>query len=166
MDDVIPIQTTYNGYRFRSRLEARTAVFLDALRIPYRYEPEGYLVTRDDNTQVKYLPDFYLPDHDCFLEVKADSLDRESLAKAKALCLKTRKDVYLLLNDSYTEMIAFEHQRWGEDDDPMVLTYYHPTHTFLYAITVVALQKAVEAARSARFEFGETPTPKEVRLEK
>jgi hypothetical protein len=36
------LETHYNGYRFRSRLEARWAVFFDACGIQYRYEPEGY----------------------------------------------------------------------------------------------------------------------------
>ena len=40
--DIKPIETYYNGYRFRSRLEARWAVFFDALGVPYEYEPEGF----------------------------------------------------------------------------------------------------------------------------
>lgn len=44
----------YNGYRFRSRLEARWAVFFDSLRMRYEYEPEGFEL--DDGTW--YLPDF------------------------------------------------------------------------------------------------------------
>lgn len=47
------IDTEYKGYRFRSRLEARWAVFFDAMGIEYVYEPEGYT-----DGQVKYLPDF------------------------------------------------------------------------------------------------------------
>ena len=43
-----PIETIYNGYRFRSRLEARWAVFFDACRIKYQYEPEGFEL--DDGT--------------------------------------------------------------------------------------------------------------------
>ena len=50
------IETYYNGYRFRSRLEARWAVFFDALNVEYDYEPEGY--TKND---VTYLPDFRVP---------------------------------------------------------------------------------------------------------
>ena len=38
--DIKPIETVYNGYRFRSRLEARWAVFFDAAGIEYEYEPE------------------------------------------------------------------------------------------------------------------------------
>lgn len=44
----------YNGYRFRSRLEARWAVFFDALGVKYEYEPEGYKLPNG----MCYLPDF------------------------------------------------------------------------------------------------------------
>lgn len=60
------IETLYNGYRFRSRAEARWAVFFDTCGIKYVYEPEGYELS--DGT--KYLPDFYLPESDSFFEVK------------------------------------------------------------------------------------------------
>jgi hypothetical protein len=42
MKTVKPIETRYNGYRFRSRLEARWAVFFDELRLKYEYELEGF----------------------------------------------------------------------------------------------------------------------------
>ena len=69
MKDIKPIETYYNGYRFRSRLEARWAVFFNATRISYIYEPEGFVLP--DGT--KYLPDFYLPDLDAYVEVKCDT---------------------------------------------------------------------------------------------
>lgn len=50
------IPTRYKGYNFRSRLEARWAVFFDALGIKWEYEPEGYELS--DGT--RYLPDFRL----------------------------------------------------------------------------------------------------------
>jgi len=50
------IQTEYKGYLFRSRLEARWAVFFDACGVDYEYEPEGY----DLGNGLKYLPDFLL----------------------------------------------------------------------------------------------------------
>lgn len=49
------IQTEYRGYRFRSRLEARWAVFFDACGVEWEYEPEGY-----DLGGTYYLPDFLL----------------------------------------------------------------------------------------------------------
>lgn len=64
-----PIETNYNGYRFRSRLEARWAVFFDAMHIRYEYEPEGFILS---NGQA-YLPDFYLPLLDIYVEVKPAS---------------------------------------------------------------------------------------------
>ncbi len=47
------IETYYNGYRFRSRLEARWAVVFDTLGIRYEYEPEGF-----ETSAGPYLPDF------------------------------------------------------------------------------------------------------------
>lgn len=65
MPDLTPIPTNYRGCRFRSRLEARWAVFFDALEIAWQYEDQGYLV---DGTP--YLPDFYLPHLRAFVEIK------------------------------------------------------------------------------------------------
>ena len=59
------IQTNYKGYHFRSRLEARWAVFFDAAGMKWEYEPEGF----DVNGRA-YLPDFYLPEFGCYFEVK------------------------------------------------------------------------------------------------
>lgn len=66
-NEIKPIETIYNGYKFRSRLEARWAVFFDAMGIKYEYEPEGIEV--DDE---RYLPDFYFPDYEMYGEVKGD----------------------------------------------------------------------------------------------
>lgn len=61
-----PIETNYGGYRFRSRLEARWAVFFDAMGIEWEYEPQGYLLENGST----YLPDFYLPYFNVYAEVK------------------------------------------------------------------------------------------------
>lgn len=68
MGEIKAIETEYNGYKFRSRLEARWAVFFDAMGIKYLYEHEG--LERDS---VKYLPDFYLPECGLYAEVKGCS---------------------------------------------------------------------------------------------
>lgn len=60
-----PIETHYRGYRFRSRLEARHAVFLDYFREPWDYEPEGFNLPSG-----QYLPDFWLSRLGCWLEIK------------------------------------------------------------------------------------------------
>ena len=78
---ITPIETIYKGYRFRSRLEARWAVFMDACGADWEYEPEGILavsyaeqepdfdeegnVIREYPTQTYstcYLPDFVVHD--------------------------------------------------------------------------------------------------------
>ncbi|MCM1297534.1 MAG: hypothetical protein NC311_18505 [Muribaculaceae bacterium] len=56
MEKIKPIQTEYKGYLFRSRLEARWAVFFDACGVEWEYEPEGYSLGRG----IRYLPDFLL----------------------------------------------------------------------------------------------------------
>lgn len=65
--DIKPIETRYAGCRFRSRLEARWAVFFDTLGIPWEYEPQGYVVGEDERP---YLPDFWLPEQHLWVEVK------------------------------------------------------------------------------------------------
>jgi hypothetical protein len=90
------IQTTYNKHYFRSRLEARYAVFFDALGWDWQYEPEGF------NLPVNgyYLPDFFVTPACCcywpagpfWFEVKANfkltsRLERE---KFQELCCETQ----------------------------------------------------------------------------
>jgi hypothetical protein len=86
MNEIKAIETRYNGYRFRSRLEARWAVFFDTLGIKYEYEPEGF-VSNLYNEQKHYLPDFYLTESDTWVEVKGDP---------KGLCKKWEYMVDLL----------------------------------------------------------------------
>jgi hypothetical protein len=57
-NDIGAIETVWDEYRFRSRLEARWAVFFKAARIRYIYEPECFRLSCGD----LYLPDFYLPE--------------------------------------------------------------------------------------------------------
>lgn len=60
-----PIKTWYNGIEYRSRTEARWAAFFDLCGIKHFYEPEGY-----PSSKRGYLPDFYLEQFKCFVEIK------------------------------------------------------------------------------------------------
>lgn len=98
MNEIKPIETIYNGYRFRSRLEARWAVFFDAAGIKYEYEPDGYEYENE-----KYLPDFYLPNvgpnnSGVFVEVKPDDDTRlsEIWKAVNVICHTTGKTLLLL----------------------------------------------------------------------
>ena len=79
------IETEYKGYKFRSRLEARWAVFFDACDVRWEYEPEGF----DLGDGLYYLPDFLLhnvyhynddsrPWKDLFVEVKAKMTEKDA----------------------------------------------------------------------------------------
>lgn len=73
---IAPLETRYAGCHFRSRLEARWAVFFDCLRIPWQYESQGYQVGAQT-----YLPDFYLPQSKTWVEVKG--AEEDFLAKGE-----------------------------------------------------------------------------------
>lgn len=91
METIQAIETQFDGYSFRSRLEARWAVFMRTLGVKYEYEKEGY----DLGDLGWYLPDFWLPDHNSWLEIKGQHPTSEETEKCKALALGTMKVVYL-----------------------------------------------------------------------
>lgn len=78
------IETEYNGYKFRSRLEARWAVFFDAAGIDYKYEPEGFQLPQVYSDAKGYLPDFYLPEFGVYAEIKGS--DEELQKDAGKIC--------------------------------------------------------------------------------
>lgn len=59
------IPTFYRAQTFRSRLEARWAVFMDRLDVRWFYEYEGFELVSG-----RYVPDFWLPDMGKWLEIK------------------------------------------------------------------------------------------------
>lgn len=80
-----PIETVYKGYKFRSRLEARWAVYFDTLNLPWEYEKEGY----DLGDGIWYLPDFWLPSVKMWAEVKARELNDSERVKCRRLAEQT-----------------------------------------------------------------------------
>lgn len=68
------IETRYKGHRLRSRLEARWAVFFNALGWEWQYEVQGYRIGWGDADKT-WLPDFEIitPNNQHFyVEVKGD----------------------------------------------------------------------------------------------
>lgn len=91
---ITPIETRYAGCRFRSRLEARWAVFFDSLGIEWLYEPEGYVL---EGGQC-YLPDFLIhpnTDQEFWFEAKGTHPTLEELDKAQGLAEGTGTGVYV-----------------------------------------------------------------------
>jgi hypothetical protein len=166
------IETFYAGCRFRSRLEARWAVFLDELKIAWEYEPEGFNL----GAVGRYLPDFFFPQVGMYGEVKPEGQNRrkvqvpeQAIQKARALAIATNCPVIFLdgMPRDTNYWAAFPWidlpGEWGWED--VVLTeinQYHLSEGRFYACTGgvplvhdwkfgVKAHPAVVAARSARF---------------
>jgi hypothetical protein len=100
MTSIKAIPTRYKGYHFRSRLEARWAVFFDALGLKWEYEKEGYDLGKEHGGY--YLPDFYLPcvslrggKDGVFVEIKGQPPSDVEIDKCAMLALITNKPVIL-----------------------------------------------------------------------
>jgi hypothetical protein len=118
VEKIKAIETNYAGCRFRSRLEARWAVFFDTLGIKWEYEKEGYKLA--DGTC--YLPDFWLPQVNMWAEVKPDTPNEIEIQKARGLAAGTGFPVLLL--DGLPRCTNF----WGvhppEEDYPEFMDYH------------------------------------------
>lgn len=210
------IETHAYGCRFRSRLEARHAVLLTTLGVRWEYEKEGYNL----GDGINYLPDFYLPDLRCWLEIKGDTPTQDECIKAYRLAQMAGSDVYIFDGEIKApsmppdavdpigtaayyycagEYLPQEHHQLAQEP------FYQSVRKYLWVQCPVCLQVAIsfgglashlpcgcihvnfsqaaesspygypflqsilkydttlllsayEAARSARFEHGETPT--------
>jgi hypothetical protein len=117
--EIKPIETVYNGYRFRSRLEARWAVFFDSLRVEYLYEPEGF-----QTEYGRYLPDFFLPKiavrtvsnkkFGTFFEVKQPNYRPNKKADSIIRELVKFKKSALILACGYPEILTLKNKTSGE----------------------------------------------------
>lgn len=109
-----PIQTSYRGCRFRSRLEARWAIFLDALGAKWSYESEGF-----DLSGTWYLPDFWVEDWNTWIEVKGKSPSAEEAKRCELLARSSGQLVLLLAGDPWTENDVNEYDitLFGHRDD-------------------------------------------------
>lgn len=118
------IQTHYANHHFRSRLEARWAVFFNCLGVRWEYEKEGFELSSGP-----YLPDFWLPDLECWLEVKPDNPDDRAKALCEELGWETERAVVLLAGSPASEEIktfCFDWKDssagtgwWGGWNDPL-----------------------------------------------
>jgi hypothetical protein len=178
MPDLTPIQTQYNGHLFRSRLEARWAVFFDALGVRYEYEAEGYQLA-----DRWYLPDFWLPDIGCFVEIKAapDVPFEEAHPfnhTAQQLAIESNRTVLVIYGNPWVdEYFVAPHKRkeflWFERSSFAIGQRYPEELWLVGNAGLVCLNPgmtdhdvpdmngarvvdALLAARSARFEHGQS----------
>ncbi len=83
MREVEAIETSHNGVTYRSRTEARWAVFFEVLELSFEYERTRVTLS----TGQTYLPDFYLPQLAAWFEIKPDNdaVVTEEASKARRL---------------------------------------------------------------------------------
>ena len=98
--EIKAIETTYSGYKFRSRLEARWAVFFKELGLEFEYEPEGFLLDDD----VKYLPDFFLPILSLYVEVKPSGVELSKSNWKKLNRFGQLKDFLIVFGEPYLQI--------------------------------------------------------------
>lgn len=84
------LPTEFQGISYRSRAEARWAVFFTTHRIPFDYEAEGF-----EMGGMRYLPDFWLPIGKVWFEVKPDAPSGIELEKARRLAVGTKRLVFI-----------------------------------------------------------------------
>ena len=161
------IDTYYKGYKFRSRLEARWAVYFDSIGLEWEYEKEGYEF--DDGT--KYLPDFWLPEVKMWAEVKPIKLNEKEEKKIFNLVNHTGYPVLELIGvpeiKTYNCWKIYKGTAWNCDEVLLSIAYNkffknerrfysmpgEPEETWEFNFPDIS--RAVNKARSARFEFGE-----------
>lgn len=118
------IETEYDGYRFRSRLEARWAVFYNALEIPYEYEKEGFALP------TWYLPDFWLPSQGCWIEIKGSTPTQEENNLAEALCEFTHANVFIFYGTiPNPDEIRVTGPEYEESSDSAIAYIYLDNHS-------------------------------------
>lgn len=153
------IETRYNNRLFRSRTEARYAVFLDALGEKWEYEKDGY----DLDDRDYYLPDFWLPRLETFVEIKGTNPNDDEIRKCRKLQFFTGNQVAIfsgipMENDgllfTFTNLNGGElietYCQWTINDGFLDFTEYPDEPSQM-------IQAAAQRASEARFEHGVMP---------
>lgn len=115
------IETKYKDYRFRSRTEAKWAIFFDAMGIEWEYEPEGY----DLGEAGWYLPDFWLPYFKMWVEIKGINPNDDELNKARALCDATRNRVIIFVGNPWFNIVRADFIFDPEEKEVFDQSYYY-----------------------------------------
>lgn len=157
------IETQYKGYRFRSRLEARWAVFFDALGIKWEYEAEGF-----DLPEVgRYLPDFFIPvngSYGPYFEIKGEEPTKDELRKLSILCREKSAYGAILVGTPGGDARSYhffdkdgdeESSFYSEDCTPRFFDWLGDRILEGPTGSTKKFDRAIKAARVARFEFGE-----------
>lgn len=120
MGDIKPIETCYNGNRFRSRLEAKWAYFFDLISLKYIYEHKGFSLSSGGS----YLPDFFLPELNAYVEIKYKDYFKRNTDEGCAHCNKYRQiAIDFVEHDICSMFLTID----GDPYDYVMYTYYKTT---------------------------------------
>jgi hypothetical protein len=87
---------------FRSNWEIELAEILNELGISFEYEPKRFYFRAESES---YLPDFYLPEYNCWIEVKG-YMDKRSLKRVKLFKkYHGRETAFFLFEKEEREMV-------------------------------------------------------------
>lgn len=95
------IPTTYKGIKMKSKLEKKVALFLDYLKIKWSYEPKLFILKNGEF----YKPDFYLPEHKQWIEVKG-FVEEHQFEILRLLAEETKEEVIMI---SGNKIFMFHH---------------------------------------------------------
>lgn len=151
------INTNYKGYNFRSRLEARWAVYFDAIGLKWEYEKEGYILENG----IRYLPDFAIEEFG-FIEIKGQEPNNAEKRKARLLASGLKCNVAIFVgtpkNDGNCFIVYDEN---GNETCEIIYSAYsvnkwgQTPHYGKYDLTdEFSDYEPIKIARSKRFEFG------------
>jgi hypothetical protein len=92
------IPQVHKGTTYRSKTEARWAEFLTSIGVKYFYEAEGYQLG-----PMWYLPDFWLPFAEIYVEVKGERPNITEMQKATLLAKQSGNPVVLVVDNPSTD---------------------------------------------------------------
>lgn len=87
---------SFEGKKFRSKWEHSFAVYLKEIGIEYKFEEYGGGIENISGVLLHYIPDFYLPEYDIYIEI-VNEMDKR-LAH-KMLMFQEQHDKILLVLD-------------------------------------------------------------------
>jgi hypothetical protein len=150
------IQTRYKGFHFRSRSEARFAVFCDHCGIQWQYEAEGFNLGEDG----LYLPDFWIATAQCWVEIKPTNEGHDETKKWKALVNGNPGKGLIVFNSDF-ERPLFWMMSAGTTvilNERRCISREHVMDVIVARLhgNLTKVDSAVIAAKSARFEHGES----------
>ncbi len=100
-----PPYITYANTLFKNRLEAQWAVFFDKLGVHWEYP--GLMLPGHNH----YLPDFWLPKQQCWIDIRAERPTEDDILKAADLAFEVHRWVAIV---------------WGDIGKHQIIAFYAP----------------------------------------